>query len=598
MILSQQIPKAKQKDKRKMTDLNKGFTSPMLPEDIPFSDDQKKWLGGFMAGLHSRLQITQPTGGVTTAEVIEKPITIIYGSQTGNAEGAAYDAADVAKAQGLAPIVLDMDDVTLADLPNVERLLVVTSTYGEGEMPDNAAALWQEIASDDAPKFANTFFSVLGLGDTGYDDFCECAIQWDERLAELGATRIADRVDCDVDYDDDAAAWTEQAISVIKDKGTAGGSAPVANATPKKEKSKYNRKNPLLAPLISKRRLTSENSSKEIMHFEFSLGDSGESYEAGDAINIIPRNQPALVAEIMVFFDTSDQAIQKQLTDELEIRIPTKEFVKAIAEKSADTKLTELVNGQAADLSAFIYGKDCVDMLKAYPTANFTLEEFMAFLKPIAARAYSIASSINAHPAEVQLTIGSVRYNQDGRDHNGVCSTFLADIANEGEGIQCYFSPAKAFSVPEDNSTNIIMVGPGTGIAPFRGFLEEREVRNASGKNWLFFGDRTIENDFIYREEMEALQEKGMLKLDLAFSRDQAEKIYVQDRIKEKGAEFYQWLEDGAHFYICGDAFRMAKDVDKAILEVIATHGNKTADEAEAYVRKLKKEKRYARDVY
>lgn len=576
-----------------MTDLNKGFELPMLPADIPFSEDQKQWLGGFIAGLHSNLQSSQAT---STASVAQKPITIIYGTQTGNAEGVAYDAADAAKAQGLAPIVYDMDDVDLADLAKVERLLVVTSTYGEGEMPDNAAALWEEISSDDAPKFVNTFFSVCALGDTGYDDFCLCGQQWDARLEELGASRIADRVDCDVDYDDDAAQWTEKAISEIKDKGTEA--MATSSSAPKKEKSKYNRKNPLLAPLTVKKRLTSGKSSKEIMHFEFSLAGTGESYQAGDAINLIPRNQPILVAELMACFDSNDDAIKQQLTDQLEIRMPTKSFIKVVAEKSGDAQLTTLINGEDSELNDFLYGKDCVDLLKAYPKAKFSLAEFMEFLKPIVARAYSIASSINAHPEEVHLTIGSVRYKQDGRDHNGVCSTFLADIANEGEGIQCYFAPNKSFSVPEDDSKNIIMVGPGTGIAPFRGFLEEREARKASGKNWLFFGDRNKENDFIYREQLEELQSKGMLKLELAFSRDQDEKIYVQTRIKEKGAEFFQWLEEGAYFYICGDAFRMAKDVDKAILEVIMEHGKTDQSGAKAYIAKLKKAKRYVRDVY
>ncbi len=586
------------KKDNEMTDLNKGFEVPMLPTDIPFSDEQKQWLSGFIAGLHSRLQVTMPVAGTQAVAVATKPITIIYGTQTGNAEGVAYDAAEVAKAQGLSPIVMDMDDIELADLANVERLLVVVSTYGEGEMPDNAAALWEEISGDDAPQLNKTFFSVLGLGDTGYDDFCECAVQWDNRLTELGATQITDRVDCDVDYDDDAAEWTEKAINIIKEKGSAGETGAVTASAPKKEKSKFNRKNPLLAPLTVKKQLTSDQSSKEIMHFEFSLAGSGESYEAGDAINLIPRNQPTLVAELMACFDSTDEAIKKQLTDDLEIRMPTKAFVKALAEKSGDAELTALTNGETADLNDFLYGKDCVDLLKTYPTANFSIKEFMAFLKPMAARAYSIASSINAHPEEVHLTIGSVRYNQNDRDHNGVCSTFLADIANEGEGIQCYFAPNKSFSVPENDSKNIIMVGPGTGIAPFRGFLEEREARNASGQNWLFFGDRNAENDFIYREQLEALQEKGMLKLDLAFSRDQTEKIYVQTRIKEKGAEFFQWLEDGAYFYICGDAYRMAKDVDKAIQEIIMEHGKMDLAGAESYIAKLKKEKRYVRDVY
>lgn len=585
-----------------MTDLNKGFKVPLLPADIPFSDEQKQWLGGFIAGLHSRLQVSAANNVATAqAPVVQKTITIIYGTQTGNAESVAYDAADKAKEQGMVADVLDMDDVNLADLAKVQRLLVVTSTYGEGEMPDNAAALWDEINQDDAPSFANTFFSVLALGDTGYDDFCICGQQWDDRLAELGASRVTDRVDCDVDYDELAEQWIETVITTIKEKGSsAEATASTENTAPKKAKAKFNRKNPLLAPLTAKTRLTSKKSTKEIMHFEFSLAGSGQSYNAGDAINIIPRNQPKLVAELLACFASTDQAIAKEFTDQLEIRIPTKDFVKDLAKKSNNKQLKELVNN-ADDTSAlndFLYGKDYVDLLNAYPDASFSLEEFKSYLKPIAARAYSIASSINAHAEQVHLTIGSVRYNQQDRDHLGVCSTFLADMAEINEDIQCYFAPNKSFSVPEDNNANIIMVGPGTGIAPFKGFLEERQYRNATGKNWLFFGDRTKENDFIYRELLEQMQQTGFLKLDLAFSRDQAQKIYVQDRIKEQGAEFYQWLEDGAYFYICGDALRMAKDVDKAIQEVIMKYGKTDQAGAEDYINKLKKAKRYVRDVY
>jgi sulfite reductase (NADPH) flavoprotein alpha-component len=596
-----------------MTDLNKGFKTPLLPSDVPFSEDQKQWLGGFLAGLHSRLNMPQAVAGAAAqaeAPVAAKPITIIYGSQTGNAETCAYEAADAAQAAGMTPNVMDMDDVSLAELAQAERILVCTSTYGEGEMPDNAQSLWDEISADDAPSFSNSFFSVLALGDTGYDGFCVAGIMWDERLEQLGATRIAERVDCDVDYEDPAAEWTENAIAVIATKGSQGGAAaPAAGGAPKKEKSKYGRKNPMLAPLTAKRRLTGEASSKEIMHFEFSVAGTGESYEAGDALNIIPRNQPSLVKELMdVFGEVAGQVcefegesvdVEELLTNTLEIRVPTKDFVKALADKAGDAELSGLVNGNDTDaLNNFLYGKDNVDLLKAYPNANFTFEEFLGLLKPIAPRAYSIASSINAHPEEVHLTIGSVRYNQEGRDHNGVCSTFLADIANEGEGIQCYFAPNKSFAVPEDNSKDIIMVGPGTGIAPFRGFLEERQARVADGKNWLFFGDRNAANDFIYREQLEAMVDSGFLRLDLAFSRDQEEKIYVQDRMREHGAEFFQWLENGAYFYICGDAFRMAKDVDNALHELIMENGNMDRAAAEDYVNALKKAKRYVRDVY
>ena len=590
-----------------MTDLNKGFKTSLLPSDVPFSDEQKQWLGGFLAGLHSRLQITQEAvttiAGEEVSMVASYPITIIYGSQTGNAETCAYDAGDAAKALGFSPVIMDMNDVVLANLAQVERLLVCTSTYGEGEMPDNAASLWEEISASDAPSFSNTKFSVLALGDTGYDDFCLSGQQWDERLEQLGATRVVDRVDCDVDYEDLAEKWVQQSLSNLK--GTGAGSEgnvdtdPAESLTPQKTKSKYGRKNPMLAPLTAKRRLSSEQSSKEIMHFEFSIANMNESYDAGDSLNIIPHNQPSLVKELMALFGVGSQELEAQLTNELEIRIPTKNFIKTLASRAGDAEFLALVNSDDTEkLNRFLYGKDNVDLLKSYQNANISLDEFLTFLKPIAPRAYSIASSINAHPEEVHLTIGSVRYNQENRNHMGVCSTFLADIVNKGEGIQCYLSPNKAFSVPEDNSKDIIMVGPGTGIAPFRGFLEEREVRGAKGKNWLFFGDRNKENDFIYREQLEAMQDSGFLRLDLAFSRDQAEKIYVQDRIKEQGAEFFQWLEKGAYFYICGDAYRMAKDVEAAIYEVVMEHGNMDRVAAENYVSQLKKSKRYVRDVY
>lgn len=591
-----------------MTDLNKGFKTSLLPSDVPFSDEQKQWLGGFLAGLHSRLQITQEAVTTIAGEEVSMvatsyPITIIYGSQTGNAETCAYDAGDAAKALGFSPVIMDMDDVVLANLAQVERLLVCTSTYGEGEMPDNATSLWEEISASDAPSFSNTKFSVLALGDTSYDDFCLSGQQWDERLEQLGATRVVDRVDCDVDYEDLAEKWVQQSLSNLK--GTGAGSEgnvdtdPAESLTPQKTKSKYGRKNPMLAPLIAKRRLSSEQSSKEIMHFEFSIANMNESYDAGDSLNIIPHNQPSLVKELMALFGAGSQELEAQLTNELEIRIPTKNFIKTLASRAGDAEFLALVNSDDTEkLNRFLYGKDNVDLLKSYQNANISLDEFLTFLKPIAPRAYSISSSINAHPEEVHLTIGSVRYNQENRNHMGVCSTFLADIVNKGEGVQCYLSPNKAFSVPEDNSKDIIMVGPGTGIAPFRGFLEEREVRGAKGKNWLFFGDRNKENDFIYREQLEAMQDSGFLRLDLAFSRDQAEKIYVQDRIKEQGAEFFQWLEKGAYFYICGDAYRMAKDVEAAIYEVVMEHGNMDRVAAENYVSQLKKSKRYVRDVY
>ncbi len=589
---------------------NKQQTVPFLPTDLPFNDEQKQWMGGFLAGLHTRLLIKEENVAQAAAPVAARPITIVYGSQTGNAEGCAEDAAEMAKAHGLSPVVLDMDDIEITDLAQAERLLVVCSTYGEGEMPDNAQALWDAISEDDAPSFANTYFSVLALGDTNYDGFCVAGKFWDERLEALGGKRICNRVDCDVDFVGPAEEWMSEALPTIAQKGSdQAGAASAGSAKPKKAKSKYNRQNPLEAELITKEVLNKEGSSKEIVHYEFSLHGSGESYEAGDALNVIALNRPDLVAELLELldataeqvepFDGSNHTLGDLLTEALEIRTPSKELFAELALRNGDAELNRLLeNNDAEAISDFLWGKDIVDLLKAYP-AGLSAAEFIGLCKPMAPRAYSISSSINKHNEEVHLTIGSVRYRSNEREHNGVCSTYLMDVAEVGDKVKCYFSPNKNFAVPEDNDLPMIMVGPGTGIAPFRAFLEEREARAAKGPNWLFFGDRNSATDYIYEDEIGAMQASGLLtRLDLAFSRDQEEKIYVQDRMMQNGAELFRWLEQGGYFYICGDAYRMAKDVDQALHSLIAEHGGLSESEAQDYVAQLKKQKRYVRDVY
>lgn len=590
---------------------------PLQTEELPFSGEQVQWMSGFMSGLHSRLLVDDSQAGVVAnaQASTRKSLHILFGTQTGNAEGVAYDMADLAKNQGYAPQVLDMYEVSVADLTHMPRLLLITSTYGEGEQPDNAELLWEAINSDEAPQLGNTYFSVLALGDTSYDDFCLAGVQWDERLEQLGGKRVHDRVDCDVDYEDLAATWTESVLTIMQDKGADDSAAPLADTESKKPaKSVYNRKNPLLAELTKKHVLTGRASSKEIVHYEFSLQGSGESYDAGDALNVIPCNLSLYVDEFIAVTGLDGTAelasfggrsLQEIFTEELEIRLPSKAQAKIIADRAASDQLSALfVEGKEGELDNFLYGKDWVDLLKAFPPKTaFTQEELLEILKPIVPRAYSISSSINKHNESVHLTIGSVRYECGGRDHGGVCSTHLADEVAVGDKVKCYFTSNKAFSIPEDNGVPIIMVGPGTGIAPFRAFLEEREYRagkgETAGENWLLFGDRNRECDFIYRDELEAMREEGVLnRLDLAFSRDQKEKIYVQDRMRENGADFYAWLERGAYFYICGDAYRMAKDVDKALHQIIAEHGKMDNAGAETYVNNLKKTKRYVRDVY
>ncbi|MDD5227773.1 MAG: sulfite reductase subunit alpha [Methylococcales bacterium] len=568
-----------------------------LPNDAPYSDNQRAWLGGFFAGLHS--QLVQNSSNAQTARTIH----ILYGSQTGTAESVARDAVKVAKAHGLNPVIKSMDEVDADALTKMETLLIVTSTYGEGEMPDNAQVLWSAVKDDSMVKLENLQFAVLALGDTSYDLFCQAGIDWDNRLAELGATRLQTRVDCDVEYEEPAEEWMHSVIPAL-----AGSDATTAIVSEDSDdKSQYNRKNPFPAKLLVNRLLTTENSSKETRHYEISIAGSDLSYEAGDALCVVPTNCLDLVADILKAIKCdgdeiiNDVSLREALQNQFEIKTPSKELLQEIATLSGNQELNGLLLTNDKDaLSNYLWGRDTLDLLLQNPSVEFAAAEFLALLKPLQHRAYSISSSGKANPETVHLTVASVRYNAFDRQHKGVCSTFLADLTNENTPIRCFFTPNKVFRVPDNNDLPMIMVGPGTGIAPFRAFLQERQFRGAKGKNWLFFGDRNAATDFIYRDELEQMGNSGLLnRLDLAFSRDQEEKIYVQDKMREHGAELFKWLdEEGGYFFVCGDAYHMAKDVDKALHDVIATHGNKSEQQAIDYVNQLKKDKRYVRDVY
>jgi len=577
--------------------------TPNIPENAPYSDTQRAWIGGFFAGMHSHM--LQNSG--SSNQIDARVINILYGTQTGNAESVASDVAAAAKTHGLHPVVKSMDEIEIDALVKMEYLLIITSTYGEGEMPDNAQLLWDAISADSAPKMENTQFSILALGDTSYDLFCKAGIDWDVRLEALGAKRLFDRVDCDVEFDEATEDWIGQVIPMMADGATV---SLVVDDGSTSNKPKYNRKNPFSSKITENRLLTSEKSSKETRHYEFSLEGSGLTYEAGDALNVVPLNCPELVSAIVTAISctgTEDEpvngepmSLSEALRTHFEIKLPTKELLQEIANRSGDQELNGLLaSDDKKALSKYLWGRDTLDLLLQFPDIQFSAAEFLALLKPLQHRAYSISSSGKMHTDTVHLTVASVRYNAHNRDHKGVCSTFIADLVDENSEVKIFFSPNKSFRVPKDDSLPMIMVGPGTGIAPFRAFLQEREFRKASGQNWLLFGDRNAETDYIYQDEIEAMQEKGVLtRLDLAFSRDQEEKIYVQDRMIENGAEMFSWLDKGGSFFVCGDASYMAKDVDKALHSIIETHGNKSSEQAIDYVNQLKKEKRYVRDVY
>ena len=581
-----------------------------LPTGAPFSVEQQTWLDGFFAGLDLGRERYQGPAATLTVDVL-------FGSQTGNSSELADQLAAGLRAAGLGANITELDAAGVGALTSgSSHVLIVTSTYGEGEMPDNAGMFWEELNAAEMPRLEDLSFAVLGLGDSGYDDFCQAGKDLDIRLEQLGAKRLTARVDCDVDFEDEAAEWISAAVAaVVADApaGAAGGVAPgaagaTAAAADKPAKSKWNRKNPFPSPLAATRRLSAEGSAKEIHHYEFDLADSGITYAAGDALAVLPVNDPELVSAILACLDldgdlaVEDSTLFETVLKTREIRTPGKDLIAAVAEASPDGGLADIVRRDDRDaLDSFLWGRDILDLLEENPSARFTADELLGLLRPLQSRQYSISSSPLASPDRIHLTVASVRHSPEpgARSHGGVCSTYLSDRIADGDLTGIWLQPNNAFSVPEDADRPVIMVGPGTGIAPFRGFLHERAEAGATGGNWLFFGDQHRATDYIYEDELTDLEEKGVLtKLSLAFSRDQAEKVYVQTRMREEAEELYRWLEDGAYFYVCGDASRMAKDVETALLDVIAEQSGGSENAALEYLATLKKEKRYVRDVY
>ncbi|WP_440712257.1 sulfite reductase subunit alpha [Gordonia sp. FQ] len=595
---------------------------PYIPSDIPFTGEQKAWFAGFMSGLHTRMAM--PTGvadaalaGTATSTLAPAggpgPLLIAYGTQTGNAEMIAEQAGEAAASLGFRVRVADMGDLTAADIAASGKLLAVVSTYGEGDMPDAAEDLWGALAEAGAPRLEGLRYAVCGLGDSIYDGFCQAAKNLDGRLAELGAQRLVDRVECDVDFQRPADAWLPGALQALADAPATALSATAPSPSPSSKdpgEVAWGRKRPYPATILANSILSGPTSGKEVRHVVISLGDSGIEYQAGDGLSVVPVNDETLVAALLsrigatgdeVITDRKTQrTLRDALTHHYEISTPSKYLVDYVASRTGDDELTHLsVTGDTDALDAWLWGRDVLDVLNVDPSLTLTPEELIGELRPLAPRVYSISSSPAAHPGTVHLTMATVRYTSENRERGGVCSTFLADRRATGEQVHVYITPNKAFRLPEDDAAPVIMVGPGTGIAPFRSFLHERAARGAVGENWLFFGDQHRDADFLYEAELEQFRaDGGLTRLDLAFSRDQAHKVYVQDRMRERGGELYRWLERGAYLYVCGDASRMAHDVDVALTEIVARHGGMDAEKAGLYVGELKKDKRYCRDVY
>jgi sulfite reductase (NADPH) flavoprotein alpha-component len=579
-----------------------------------FTESQKVWLSGYLAGaasapLASVLGVPSQQGQGTSEGTASKEVTILYGSQTGNARGLAKKASSTLEGKGFQVTVSAMSDFKPNNIKKVKNLLIIVSTHGEGDPPDNALTFHEFLHGKRAPKLDDLNFSVLSLGDSSYEFFCQTGKQFDARLEELGGTRLYPRFDCDLDYDEPAAEWLEGIISSL---GEAKGGNPVltqATSTQTVE-STYSRTNPFRAEVLENLNLNGRGSNKETRHLELSLEGSGLSFQPGDSLGIYPENDSELVdllLEELKWNPEESITINKQgevlsLKDALktyyEITTLTKPLLEKVAKVAENSGLQELLN-DSEKVKSYLEGHDLLDVVRDFGPVNSSPQEFVTLLRKMPARLYSIASSLNANPDEVHLTIGAVRYQAHGRDRKGVCSIFTAERLQPGDSVPVYLQQNENFKLPANPETPIIMVGPGTGVAPFRSFMQEREETGAEGKSWMFFGDQHFVTDFLYQTEWQKWLKDGVLtRMDVAFSRDTAEKVYVQHRMLEQSKELFQWLQEGATVYICGDEKHMAHDVHQTLIDIIEKEGSLSREDAEAYLAEMQQQKRYQRDVY
>lgn len=593
-----------------------------LPEQSPFNPEQRQnlealltnlnrdqsfWLSGYLAGLHSNPG--SAVSSTATASVPKPALTILYGTESGNSEDLAYRTKKTADAKGFQSKVFDMEEYPQKSLGKEENLLVLVSTWGDGDPPDRAEPFHSFLLSDQAPKMEKTRFSVLALGDTSYEQFCQTGKEVDKRLEELGAQRVFPRKDCDVDFEEAYNAWAQGVFSAFEETVQTS-AAPTATvpAAPVAPAVEYGRKNPFPAELTERVLLNGTGSAKEIYHLEFSLESSGILYEPGDSLGVVPTNNPEVVDAILKKAEVEPseeiegpggkKSIRQALIEDYEITVVTSSIAKKYAALAKNPDLDVILNNRD-QLKDWLYGRQLADLIFEFPTAGLKTSDFLELVRKLPPRLYSIASSLMAHPDSVHLTVGAVRYQRHGLSLNGVASTYLSDRIETGNKVPVYIQKNKSFRLPESGDTPIIMVGPGTGIAPFRAFVQERKARGAQGKSWLFFGDQHFNTDFLYQLEWQGFLKEGTLThLNTAFSRDQKHKIYVQDRMREHGKALYDWLEQGAHFYVCGDASRMAKDVHETLIQIVEENGGASREDAEAYVKRLQKDKRYQRDVY
>ncbi|MBB6693832.1 assimilatory sulfite reductase (NADPH) flavoprotein subunit [Cohnella xylanilytica] len=588
------------------------------------TEGQRIWLSGYLSALQGA---GAPAGTAivpgapqpapaAAAPAVSKEVTVLFGSQTGNSHKIAKKLTEKLQGQGFQVTLSAMIDFKPNTLKKVDNLLVVVSTQGEGDPPDNAISFYEFLHSKRAPQLEGMPFSVLALGDTSYEFFCKTGKDFDQRLEELGGKRLAPRVDCDVDFEEAAGQWIDSVLAALGQASGAAGAqaaAPGASATPTAgTASEYSRSNPFEADVLENLNLNGRGSQRETRHLELSLEGSNLQYEPGDSLGVYPQNHPRLVEELIAAMgwnpdesvplpkSSEERPLKEALTKHYEITVLTKPLIEQAAALAPHSGLQDLLAaGREAELKEYAKGRDLLDLAQDYDLKGVPAKAFLGILRKIPPRLYSISSSPKAYPDEVHLTIRKVNYESHGRVRYGVCSTYVSERLEPGQKLPVFVQDNPNFKLPANPDTPIIMIGPGTGVAPFRAFLGEREETGAAGKTWLFYGDQHFSTDFLYQVEWQRWLKEGVLtRMDVAFSRDTDEKVYVQHRMLEHSKELYRWLQEGAAVYVCGDEKKMAHDVHNALIAILKKEGGLGDEEAAAYLNELKQQKRYQRDVY
>jgi sulfite reductase (NADPH) flavoprotein alpha-component len=577
------------------------------------SPEEALWISGYLASFARH---GAQAAGRAAKKAVPSPLLILYGSETGHSAALGRRAEEKARARGLAVRLMDMADFRPQEIHDLRHLLVLTSTHGDGDPPTAAVDFCDFILSRRAPRLEALKFAVLGLGDSSYEQFCRTGKELDRRLEALGARRIHARADLDVDYEAPAEAWLDAVLDAFGREIQEAGRPAIA-PLPMPEGAPAEAQSPLYGPhrhfpaaVLENLILNGRRSDKETRHIELSLAGSGLTWEPGDSLGVMPENDPALVEEILSVLQLKaehpvpgsegEDSLARALARTYEITTLTPGFITLYGEAAGAQPLRALAAPEGkAELRRYMAGRQIIDVVTEFPCRGLDGKAFVAMLRRLQPRLYSLASSAAAYPEEAHLTVAVVRYRSQGRERRGVASAYLAGRTGSEDTVPVHVSSNRNFRLPADDSVPVIMVGAGTGVAPYRAFLQEREARGGPGRNWLFFGDRRFRTDFLYQTEWQRFLKDGRLtRMDVAFSRDQEEKIYVQHRLQEKGKDVYAWLEEGACLYVCGDAGQMAPDVHRALAALIAREGEMGKEAAVEYLKRLQKEKRYQRDVY